>query len=244
MHIYLCYITFNTWVLSLKYFPPLPICIVYNLFFEGAGHRVSLCISVDCPGTCCIDQASSSSGSSASASWVLTLKACRHTRLCPTILMDSVASISRWPCTLKFVWLFIHLAGCLLFVCWFGGGCLCCTCGVQRTARRSWLSAHQVSPRDPTQFRCLDSARLGAKRSYQRRQSAVPYQCFHSSLEWLTFFSRLISFTLLLPVINLPTLQHSVIFLFDSIFSFLVYLFIGYLKIFPNFLTSLELKTI
>lgn len=133
----------------IEIFPTITNTYYFTVFFWGG--RVSLCISVDCAGTCCIDQASSSSGSSALASWVLTLKACRHTQLCPTILMDRVASISRCPYTLMFVWLFIHLAGCLLFVCWFGGGCLCCTCGVQRTACRSWLSAHQVSPRDLTQ---------------------------------------------------------------------------------------------
>lgn len=58
----------------IEIFPTITNMYCFTVFF--AGDRVSLCISVDCAGTGCIDQASSSPGSSASASWVLTLKAC------------------------------------------------------------------------------------------------------------------------------------------------------------------------
>lgn len=63
----------------IEIFPTITNTYCFTIFFLR-GDRVSLCISVDCPGTSCIDQASSNSGSSTSASWVLTLKACpRHT---------------------------------------------------------------------------------------------------------------------------------------------------------------------
>lgn len=146
MHIDLCYITFNTWVLVLKYFPPLPIPIVLQSFLRGTG---SHCISVVCAGTCCTDQVSSSSGSAASAAtpssvlrswwmvWRRSVGVRAHPCLCDSSYTERV-------------------------VCWFGGGCPCCTCGDQRTACRSWLSAHQVSPRDLTQVSRWCQARCQA----------------------------------------------------------------------------------
>lgn len=91
---------------------------------------------------------------------------------------------------------------------------------------------------------CQDIIRLAAEWPYQLGQSAS--FCFGLSIvHYSEVIFQLTSLVMLLLVPNFPTVQHWEIFFFDSSFSFFykfVSLLIGFLRLFPNFLTPLDLK--
>lgn len=118
MHRYLfCY--FSNWV-AIEIFPTIinMYCFTILYFWD----RVSLCNSVDCPGACYIDKASSNSDSPASASCVLGLKACAT----PSSVLHSCWIVYDQQPSMHthFVWSPMYFCGCLLLllVSWSGGG--------------------------------------------------------------------------------------------------------------------------